>query len=223
MREGLGVCPRAVGRSACESMNSHTPSDATMMKRSPSASGSLAGAAPRSNRLISGSGMTPKRLHSPSPMERDIAKPTRPSAHTRGRGAARARDDAARADDALVLLGRVRLAVDREVPRPDRSVSHVAEHSSRVARACRPDGCPLHVDDDRCVRTSVQTRPRGEPRQLGRPRTPCLKAARKGSHGAQGRSAGAARGWLACRIRQPSRRCRRARQRRTAAPRCTSR
>lgn len=83
MREGLGVCPRAVGRSACESMNSHTPSDATMMKRSPSASGSLAGAAPRSNRLISGSGMTPKRLHSPSPMERDIAKPTRPSAHTR--------------------------------------------------------------------------------------------------------------------------------------------
>ena len=43
----------------------------------------LAGAAPRSNRLISGSGMTPKRLHSPSPMERDIAKPTRPSAHSR--------------------------------------------------------------------------------------------------------------------------------------------
>jgi len=71
--------------------------------------------------------------------------------HSRGRGAACARDDAACADDALVLLGRVRLAIDREVPRPDRSVAHVAEHSSRVARACRPDGCPLHVDDYRCA------------------------------------------------------------------------
>ena len=68
---------------SCEEMNSQMPSEATMTNLSPSP---LAWEGLSVYSFISGSGTTPKPFASPSPIERDIASPTRPLTHTREGG-----------------------------------------------------------------------------------------------------------------------------------------
>mmetsp|Transcript_27176 Transcript_27176/g.67412 ORF Transcript_27176/g.67412 Transcript_27176/m.67412 type:complete len:216 (+) Transcript_27176:1006-1653(+) len=64
-------------------MNSQTPSDATMRNASPSGFPASGSHGDTLAWMTSGSGMTPTSLHSPSPIERDMASPMRPLAHTR--------------------------------------------------------------------------------------------------------------------------------------------
>ena len=80
---GLGRAGLA-GRTSCDEMNSQMPSEATMTNLSPSLP--AAGHGLIMNSLTSGSGMTPCALASPSPSERDMARPTRPLTQTREGG-----------------------------------------------------------------------------------------------------------------------------------------
>ena len=80
---GLGRAGLA-GRTSCDEMNSQMPSEATMTNLSPSLP--AAGHGLIVNSFTSGSGMTPCALASPSPSERDMARPTRPLTQTREGG-----------------------------------------------------------------------------------------------------------------------------------------
>ena len=81
---GKGAGRKGGGEHAsCEEMNSQMPSEATMTNLSPSP---LAWEGLSVYSFISGSGTTPKPFASPSPIERDIASPTRPLTHTREGG-----------------------------------------------------------------------------------------------------------------------------------------
>ena len=80
---GKGAGRKGGEHASCEEMNSQMPSEATMTNLSPSP---LAWEGLSVYSFISGSGTTPKPFASPSPIERDIASPTRPLTHTREGG-----------------------------------------------------------------------------------------------------------------------------------------